>query len=261
MLFRSILFLQSTLFICADFAVRQEKIISQRQLINLSIQSFDPDLTAGALLTNNADDAPDECKWRGIQCIEDFICSVFYDTLHGARFHIKWFPPNVRHIHLSSVYSATAWTTRHLPRKLRFFCITNTRHPFHFLDMRRLPAALEEFIFSTPNVYGALDLRDLPGTLELIHIACSIKAFPQPILYDPDVLPKSLRNAFFLRPANKKPRKLTPLGSGETRTEFHTSFIDEFGRKSWLLENSRYYRKFAEQVAFTDAGDDAMLWV
>ena len=228
------------LFCCDPISSQQEKIHHQRQAIRLAMRFINRSVTDSEI-------SPDECEWHGIQCTEIIITSIYFDTSAHIRFHMQWFPPDVRHIHLNCVDASLYWTTGDLPRELRYFSVTNCESPRHFIAMRRLPDFLEEFMFSAPSVCGDLDLRYLPETLQLIYISCTNEVFPAEVLYEPRSLPASLHHAFFLKPSAEKPVKLARLGSGRIHAKIRNAVSGDRRETTLLTRNSKYYQTFLKQ--------------
>ena len=115
----------------------------------------------------------DFCRWRTVDCADGAVTSIHYQReRHPISLWIHWLPPTATYVHLSNVKLRQGASTVQLPRALQYLCLsqcdTDMRDSVPAIDLRRLPARLEELIIINCRFRGNFDLIFLPSKLRLL---------------------------------------------------------------------------------------------
>ena len=129
----------------------------------------------------------DACTWHGIECTDGNVTSINLSSPLGNMFFYKvqleWLPQSVEFMHFENVNFTSEWSGEVLPRCLKYLCLRNfdkdptvsfLQDSFNrSLNLRKLPAAMEELIVWLGWCPGLIHIDILPASMRLLVLATS----------------------------------------------------------------------------------------
>ena len=132
-----------------------------------------------AKLAPTAQKGPDDvCMWNGVKCTGTIVTGVHLS--HEAKeavVAVEWLPPTVEHIHFDGgVTLFRGWVTRRLPRALTYLYLRSCKpiEREELVDLRTLPAHMEELIVMYHWQDGQVYLDALPDTMRILYIRSAL---------------------------------------------------------------------------------------
>ena len=190
------------------------------------------------------------CEYNGVECTDGVVRSLFlaYRGNESDReawaVRLAWLPPTVEHIHLTAIKLHDGIASESLPRALRYFFVQNcmwqrfTRRE-NFLDFRKLPPHLEEFILDKGSFSGDIVLDALPQSMSFLFLRVMQRI--EEVHVDKAALPAGMKHLALRHAVDG--RLMRPVVEGQS-----ACLIDAFYDWAWLPKDSRYYARFQALV-------------
>ena len=125
----------------------------------------------------------DCCDWHNVGCVNGIVFKVHiaasdYRAQIGKPtvVDLGWMPPTVQYAAICYVRAANGWATAWLPREMRFLSLQQVENfpwngaPENTIDLRTLPAHMEELFVVGGWYNGAVYVDSLPASVRLIQI-------------------------------------------------------------------------------------------
>ena len=116
----------------------------------------------------------DCCTWRGVACVDGVVTSLAMRSPYSGptwSLSVEWLPQTIRHMHLHFIGNERKVPFRCLPRDLRYLYKKSgfefVRSRTDVLEIRDLPAHMEELRLIPSRLAGTFDVQWLPQTMRI----------------------------------------------------------------------------------------------
>ena len=121
-------------------------------------------------LFRKSDTNNDITSIRCVKCAEGRVHTILWRSLCRApretlRLNLHWMPPLTACVHLDTCELVTDLRTDRLSRNLRYLCLCQVNMSRASINLRTLPAHMEELHTVRTDLRGTLDMTQLPITM------------------------------------------------------------------------------------------------